>query len=89
MTSIQVAIGVKIYKRHIRCFWGSRRANGADMTIREQTPKLDAQQVSATDFTIPKHLVFWGVPPHLLPPTPTPALILPFETLRIAISDLF
>ena len=59
------------------------------MIIREQTDKLDAQQVPAIVFTIPKDLVFWGVSPHLHPPTPTPVLILPIETLRIAIADLF
>lgn len=88
MTSIQVAIGVKIYKQHIRCFWGNRRANGSNITIREQTQKLEAYQVSAVVFTIPKNLVFWGIPSHLLPHTATPNLILPIETLRIAIADL-
>lgn len=89
MTSIQVVIGIKIYERHIRCFWGSRGANGTDMVFREQTSKLDVQQASAIVFTIPKDLVFWGVPCHLIPTTSGPALILPIETLRIAISDLF
>ena len=44
---------------------------GHGMHIQRQTEKLDLYAACDVMFTIPKSLVFWGVP---LPPTPTPTL---------------
>src|SRR5436305_7224755 len=88
LTSIQVFVGVKVYKNTFRAIWGKRRAVGHGMHIQQQTEKLDLHAVSNVMFTIPKSLVFWGVPLPL-PPTPTPDLILLIETFRLAIVDQF
>ena len=88
LTSIQVFVGVKVYKNTFRAIWGKRRAVGHGMHIQQQTEKLDLHAVSNVMFTIAKSLVFWGLPLPL-PPTPTPDLILLIETFRLAIVDQF
>jgi hypothetical protein len=59
------------------------------MNIRDVTPKLDSQTPTNLVFVIPKALVFFGVPAHLVPVTPTPNLDLPIETLRVAVRRFF
>src|SRR5947209_5657495 len=41
LTSIQVFVGVKVYKNTFRAIWGKRRAVGHGMHIQQQTEKLD------------------------------------------------
>ena len=36
-------------------------------------------------FTLPAHLLFFGVPANLIPATATPNLVIPLERIRIAI----
>ena len=84
-TSIQVLIAIKIYTAHFRVFWASRSMTGVGMKIEQSSPKLDIQTPTNLSITIPKQLVFWGVPPVNHPVTSTPDLILQLETLRVAI----
>jgi len=88
MTSIQILVGIKIFTSHFRAFWARRSATGTGMNIQETTPKLDARVPTNLTFTLPKNLVFWGVPQPNWPVTPTPNLTLHMETLRLAIADL-
>lgn len=88
MTSVQVLIGVKIYTHDIRVFWARRSPTGTGMNIQETTDKFDAQTPTNATLTIPKALIFWGVPAANMPPTPTQNLVLYLETLRLAIADL-
>jgi hypothetical protein len=88
MTSIQVYVGVKVFKNTFRAIWGKRRAVGHGIHIEGQTDKLRLDTISNIIFRIPKDLIFWGVPLPL-PLTPTPDLILHMETFRLAIVDQF
>ena len=87
LTSIQVFVGVKVFKKSFRAIWGQRRPVGHGMHIQQQTDKLDLDTVTNVTFRIPKNVIFWGVPLHLLPQTPTQDLILEMETVRLAIAD--
>jgi hypothetical protein len=56
-------------------------------------PPLTITGYIATDvpcqatITIPKHLIYHGVPNHLIPPTTTPDYILDLELIREAINS--
>ena len=88
-TTIQVVIGIKLFTSHFRMFWGCRSPTGRGMNIQDTTPKLDARTPTNLIFTISKALVFFGVPAHLLPVSPTPNLDLPIEILRVAVRRFF
>jgi hypothetical protein len=79
-TSIQVVVGIKLYKRHFQVFWGGRAAAGHGMKIVKQTQKLSVNQTTRRVFNIPANLIFWGVP--VLPPLPSQYLPLRLEILR-------
>jgi hypothetical protein len=86
-TSIQVAIGIKIYTKKYRMFWRRRARSGNGMCIRKITPKLDMKTATRRVFNIPADLIFWGCP--ALPPLPSPMLPIRVETFRKAVEKVF
>jgi len=79
-TSIQVVVGIKLYRRHFQVFWGRRATVGRGMKIVKQTPKLFINRMTRRVFNIPANLIFWGVPTP--PPLPSQYLSLSLEILR-------
>jgi len=81
-TSIQVAIGIKIFRRDFRCFWAKRHRNGAGMTIVQRTPKLPLNAATNIVFTIPRDVFWWGIPAQGVPATATQDYDLSMDWLR-------
>jgi hypothetical protein len=70
-TSIQVYIGLKIYRSHMKAVWEKRAARGHGMKIMRTTPKFRIDRATRLKFQIPASLIFGGcaaVPPHITDP---------------------
>ena len=84
-TGIRVAVGVKIYTRHIRAFWALRSPLGYGMKIQQETTKFPANAFTQYQFTIPAAEIFYSCPN--LPLLSSQNLVLELETLRIHVAD--
>ena len=79
LTSIQLYLGIKIHKVSRRFQTVVRdRVN----ILFETNGLLSVDTPTLLSFTLPKRLLFFGVPAHLIPPTSTPDLIIPLERVR-------
>src|SRR5579859_3363303 len=85
-TSVQVLVAVKLYKKHMRAFWGRRRQGGTGMDIIRTTDKLRMDRPTRQYFMIPAALVFWGCPN--VPAHVSGHLRLGLEGLRQELQDL-
>jgi len=87
-TSIQIVLGIKIYKHHFRCFWGRRSARGYGMNIIQQTDKLARNTPTNDVFTIPRALFWWGIPAANIPPTATQNYDLSMDWVRVQLNKV-
>jgi hypothetical protein len=61
-SSVQVVIGVKLFKKEFKAFWAKRHAQGRGMKIMRMTEKIKLDQPTRRFFLIPANLIYWGCP---------------------------
>jgi hypothetical protein len=88
MTGVMVWLGIKMYPTHqfsVTLLERDTQAGfGALPTLAHTGFLSSAGPVQAT-ITIPKRLIYHGVPNHLVPPTTTPDFILDLNVIREAV----
>ena len=89
MTGVMVWLGIKIYPTHRMKITLLERdvtqGFGAVNPPFADTGFINTVRPCAVSITVPKRLIFHGVPNNLVPPTATPDLILDLNHIREAI----
>lgn len=86
LTSVQLYVGIKIHRetRRFQVVVADRLpgpAGGYNITF-ETDGLIPIDVPTQSTFTLPSRLLFFGVPPHLIPQTTTPDLIIAVDVIR-------
>jgi len=61
-TSVQLGVGIKLFKNEFKAFWGKRGRRGRGMQIVRMTEKLRYDEPTRRFLFLPTRLIYWGCP---------------------------
>ena len=61
-TSVQLVVGIKLFKNDFKVFVAKRGPHGRGMTVLRMTEKLKYNQPTRKYVLLPSRLIFWGCP---------------------------
>lgn len=61
-TSVQVVVGIKLFKSHFKVFWAKRHRQGRVVKVMRMTEKLRLDRTTREFLLLPSNLIYWGCP---------------------------
>ena len=61
-TSVQLVVGIKLFKHEFKVFWARRGRRGHGMKVMRMTEKIRYDRPTGKFLLLPSRLIFWGCP---------------------------